>query len=389
MDEKKELIVSVKQHIDSLIRYFQKQGWKGYDPYDGLNSPVFKWFFLNRNKYFRILIIQFFKNFPINLRALFFIKKEINAKVLALFLKSLIIIYKHFSNNKYLDLINNLANLLIKQRDYKLKLWGYCFDWQSRAFFIKKYTPNLVVSYFVLDSLLELYYLTGKKYFKEVFIESCNSIINNFLYEGENESYFKYVTKNNDLIHNVNLFGSSLMAKAFRLTNEEKFLTISEETLRTTIKYQRSDGSWFYGQEKKHQWIDSFHSCYNLLSLKEFIINTGKSTYENSLVNGLNYYLDNFFTSDYAIKYFSNKTYPIDIHCLTVGIITLIELKEYIKNNKIIINIYKFLVENFRDKKGFFYYRKCKFYKNKISYMRWTQAWSLLCLAKLYDYLSR
>lgn len=389
MNESKELIVLVKQHIDTLINYCNKEGWKGYDPYDGLASPVFNFLFISKDKYFRTLVIQFFKNFPINLRPMFFIKKEINAKALALFLKGIIIIYRHFNNNKYLGFIDDLANLLVKETNYNnLRLWGYCFDWQSRSFFVKKYTPNLVVSYFVLDSLLELYYLTGKKYFKEVFVESCYSIMDNFIVEKVNESYFKYVPNNDDLIHNVNLFGSSLMAKAFRLTNEEKFLSISEETLKTTIKHQRSDGSWFYGREGKHHWIDSFHTCYNLLSLKEFMINTGRRTYEDNLINGLNYYVNNFLTNDYVVKYFNNKIYPIDIHCLTVGIITLIELNEYLKNKEIFINIYKFLAKNFRNKDGFFYFRKYKLYKNKISYIRWNQAWSLLCLAKLYDYLS-
>jgi len=389
MNDSKGLINSVRQQIDSLISYCEKERWKGYDPYDGLNSPIYKWLFFDRNKYFRIIIIQFFKNFPINLRSLFFIKKEINAKALAIFIKGLIIIYKNTNDKKYFDLINNLADLLIKESMHgEIKLWGYSFDWQNRTFLIKKHLPNMVVTYFALDSLLDLYYLTGKEYYKHIFINSCDTVIDKFLYKGEKEIYFNYVTNCNDLIHNVNLFGSSLMAKAYKITNEEKFLIISEATLKTTVKYQENDGSWFYGQKEKHHWIDSFHTCYNLLSLKDFMINTGKNTFENNLISGLNYYLKNFFTDDFIIKYFNNKKYPIDIHCLTVGLITLIELEKYIMDKDIISNIYKFLIENFRSRSGFFYYRKGKFYKNRISYIRWNQAWSLLSLVKFYEYLS-
>jgi len=33
-------------------------------------------------------------------------------------------------------------------------------------------------------------------------------------------------------------------------------------------------------------------------------------------------------------------------------------------------------------KKGYFYYQKHRFYTNKISYMRWSQAWMLLAISR-------
>ena len=40
-------------------------------------------------------------------------------------------------------------------------------------------------------------------------------------------------------------------------------------------------------------------------------------------------------------------------------------------------------IENMFDKKGFFYYQQWPFITNRISYMRWSQAWMFLALSSL------
>jgi len=386
---KADILIYLKNDIDKLIEYCSSQEWLGYDPYDGLNSPLFKYSFFNRNKFFRILIIQFFKNSPINLRPLFLIRKEANSKGLALCLKSLVMIYKHNSEKKYLSYINHLINLLIKERaTNNLKLWGYNFDWQSRAFFIKKHSPNFVVSYFVLDSFFELYKLTKEKKYKKIFIESCNVLIDKFLEKRGDKKHFKYVLNDKKVIHNVNLFGSSLMSKAFAITGDDRFKIVSEETLATSIDYQSDNGSWPYGIERMHSWIDSFHTCFNLLSFNDFILNTGIRVYEDKLVKGFKYFINNFFTKNYVIKYYDKKTYPIDIHSFAIGLITLIKLEKYLKDKEMIIKTYNHINKNFKSEKGTYYFRIYKFFKNKIPYMRWGQSWLLYSFVILYEYIS-
>ena len=46
-------------------------------------------------------------------------------------------------------------------------------------------------------------------------------------------------------------------------------------------------------------------------------------------------------------------------------------------------------MENMRDREGYFYYQVQPFYKNRISYMRWSQAWMLLALSTLLEHDSR
>ena len=45
--------------------------------------------------------------------------------------------------------------------------------------------------------------------------------------------------------------------------------------------------------------------------------------------------------------------------------------------------IAQWAIENMQDKEGYFYYQKTKWYTNRISYIRWSQAWMFYGLALL------
>ena len=70
-----------------LESWCESEGFKGYDPYDGLNSKFFQSLpFIKHNRIARLLWIQFFKRSPINLRPLLGISKDYNPKAMGLFL---------------------------------------------------------------------------------------------------------------------------------------------------------------------------------------------------------------------------------------------------------------------------------------------------------------
>jgi hypothetical protein len=58
-------------------------------------------------------------------------------------------------------------------------------------------------------------------------------------------------------------------------------------------------------------------------------------------------------------------------------------------NNYLLKNIVNWVIEHFQDRKGFFYYQKHKYIINKISYMRWAQAWAFYALSTYYVYLNK
>ena len=90
--------------LESFIRlkqYVEKEEYKGWDPYDGLNSKVYQKLPFSNWKYPRWIWIQLFKRNPFNLRELFQVPKDYNTKGIGLFLHGYCQLYKHSLNGNY------------------------------------------------------------------------------------------------------------------------------------------------------------------------------------------------------------------------------------------------------------------------------------------------
>ncbi|MCK4252803.1 hypothetical protein KAX97_15255, partial [candidate division WOR-3 bacterium] len=123
------------------MKWAAKEEFAGFDPYDGLNLPILNDFPFLKKKYSMILITQFFKNFPVNLRPFLGIKKERNAKGIALFVSGLLNLYGKERDEKFLKLAITLIDWLIENRaPYTERYaWGYNFPWQSRNSYKSRY----------------------------------------------------------------------------------------------------------------------------------------------------------------------------------------------------------------------------------------------------------
>jgi len=64
--------------------YVFAQGFRGYDPYDALLSPIFKLPLLRSSKILRLAAQQTLRRLPVNLRPLFGIRRGLNPVTLGL-----------------------------------------------------------------------------------------------------------------------------------------------------------------------------------------------------------------------------------------------------------------------------------------------------------------
>ena len=77
----------IHQSLTQLKQFCKAEEYKGWDPYDGLNSKVFQAMpVLPKKRLTRLAWIQFIKRFPVNIRPLLKIEKDFNPKGLALFI---------------------------------------------------------------------------------------------------------------------------------------------------------------------------------------------------------------------------------------------------------------------------------------------------------------
>jgi hypothetical protein len=131
--------------------------------------------------------------------------------------------------------------------------------------------------------------------------------------------------------------------------------------------------------------VDSFHTGYNLLALRDIWQHTGWAPAAEALRTGFQYYRKNFFPGNGTVKYFGNRTFPIDTHALAHAIITLVELKDMDPGNMDLAkSILDWTLINMRHPSGYFYFQKWPRFTNRIAYMRWSQAWMLYAMARIH-----
>lgn len=370
-----------------LKTFCEAEGFKGWDPYDGLNSRIFKMTGLQNWDLARLAWIQGFKRSPFNFRKLLLVPKEYNSKGIALFLNGYCNIYKiaesgnkdFGESEKILEKINFLSDLLIKlqNRDYSGACWGYNFDWQARRLFLfPKNTPTVVATTFCVSALLEAYEITKNEKTLKVALSSANFILNDLNRTEHNNGFlFSYSPlKGNDTVYNASLLGAKLLSLCYKYTGKEEYKVNAKKAVLAACEGQNNDGSWVYGLLPVQSWIDSFHTGYNLDAIAAFQKYTGDKTFDKNLRKGFKFYIENFFEEDGRPKYYHDKAYPIDIHCPAQLFVTLSVLEKYDEYQELASKVSSWTITNMQDQKGYFYYQIKKGVSSKISYMRWSNA---------------
>ena len=366
-----------------LCRYIENRGYAGFDPYDALNSSLIQTLSLQK-KIGRIFWIQIFRRLPFNLRALFFLPEGINPKGIGLFLEGYNRLHQigFFPGEK--AWCAPLFALLVKtmSKGYSGSCWGYNFDWQSRAFYVPKYTPTIVNTAFIGHALLDVWKTQKEQKFLDMVVSCSDFLLKDLNRKIEGETFcFSYTPVDNTAVHNANMLGASLLIRLFSKTGEEKLRDAALASLAYSMKYQHDDGSWFYAETQMQSWIDSFHTGFNLEALRWFIKLGHGEEYIEDYRKGVEYYAANFFLGNGAPKYYHNKLYPIDIHAPAEAIYFF--SGEGIKYQDLVERVLTWLLNNMWDEeKGYFYFRKGKYFTNKIPYMRWSQAWAFRALTE-------
>ena len=387
------------ESIIRLLDYCQTNNWAGYDPFDGLNSRIFKRLPFLQNRICRLIFIQSMKRSPVNFRHIFLVPKTQNPKAIALFLMAFLKLKKlgllqdenliTLMTQKLIDLrsptnsnnSSNSTNPINSSNPYWC--WGYNFDWQSRGFFLPKFSPNIICTTFAGNALIDAYHKFADEKYLDMAISAGNFLLKGLnISKNKNELCFSYTTLDSSKVHNANLLGAAFLSRLYSITQEKKFLEPASSAVQFSIRRQHEDGSWPYGEDKTQQWIDNFHTGYNLCALKKISHYLDTKEYESNIRRGFEFYRNHFFREDAAPKYFNNRTYPVDIHSVAQSIITLSTFRDLDENNiKLARSVYEWAMANMLDEQGYFYYQVTPYYKNKISYMRWSQAWMLYALA--------
>ena len=326
-----EFVPSVQEATLKLLDYCRSNDWAGYDPYDALNSRLFGAFPFLNTRVLRIVLTQALKRSPVNLRPLLAVDKTQNPKSLALFLVALL----KLRNLGLLDDESILQRLVaqitaLRSPDVEYWSWGYSFPWQTRTILVPRGASNLVCTTFVANALLDAFEALGDMKCLEMAVSAGDYLVEKLYYtEGDAIASFSYpLPTSRAKVHNANFLAAALLGRLYHHTGDERLPGPALQVARYSAGKQRSDGSWSYGELPNQDWIDNFHTGYNLTSLRTIGRNLRTSEFEPHVRLGFEFYRKHFFREDGAVRYFHNRTYPIDIHCVAQSILTLIEFQD-------------------------------------------------------------
>lgn len=369
-----------------LLDYCERNDWAGYEPYDILNSKLFSLPLLD-TKLPRLVFTQFLKRSPFNLRPLFAVPKTQNPKALGLFLSSFANLSRAgiATEKDYVgEMVENL--IALRSKDAPYWCWGYNFPWQTRTVLVPRWYPNLVCTTFAAFGLLDAYDLRPEDRYLEMALSSAEYLYDKLYWSSGKTHGFAYpLPDTRGQVHNANLLASALFCRIHKLTGEKKFLQPALEVTHYTVNQQREDGGWYYAEASYQEWIDNFHTGFNLSALRTIGRYLESSEFEPNVRRGLEFYRKHFFREDGAVGYYHNRFYPIDTHCFAQSIITLIDLKDLDPTNvPTAVKVFDWARQHMWDEKGgYFYYRILRSGTIRTSYMRWTQAWMFLALSML------
>jgi hypothetical protein len=373
---------------DQLFSWCQEHDFAGHDPFDALNSRVFQATPFAQSRNARLLFTQAIKRSPADLRALMRVPAERNAKGIALFTLAQIANHRRIQTKESDAAVREFISglLAMKVDGYSGACWGYNFDWQSRNFFAPRGTPTIVPTAFAARALIE----AGQDLQQARSV--CEFIVNDLprTVDTETEVCFSYAPNTNTRIFNAGLLAAEVLASVGHQTAEQQLIDLADRAARYVVNNQQPDGSWLYGTDPKQSWIDNFHTAYVLFSLKRITdISTRKNEFQPALERGYQYWKNTFFLADGWPKYYDHELYPADAHAAASAIVTFLECRALDDDALALAQkVATWTIQNLRDRRGFFYYQRRRFYTVRKPYMRWTQAWMLYALSRLLEELS-
>jgi len=370
-----------------LLAYCRERDWAGHDPYDALNSRILAAVPLLDSRIPRLIATQALKRSPVDLRRLMLIPPTQNPKALALFLGSALrlrTVEKAHADALAGGFIERL--IALRSPGTSAWCWGYSFAWQTRTLVVPRGAPNLVCTVFVAGALLDAYEQQGNQRCLDMAVSAARYILTElYRTDGGRVAGFSYpLASMPPHIHNANFLAAALLCRLSRLTGDASFSRPGLAAARWSASRQQADGSWMYGDADTQQWIDNFHTGYNLCALDAIGRDLETDEFRPQVARGFDFYRSHFFREDGAARYFHDQTYPIDIHCVAQSIITLVALRDLHPGNMALAtSVARWAADHMWDERGFFYYRMLRFATIRTSYMRWSQAWMLFALSTL------
>lgn len=377
-------LLDLQGALPDLLRWIEVRQYAGHEPYDFLNSPMLRW---AQHQPFATLFIQSGKRVGgLRARRMLRVPSSRNPKALGLILSAYCDLVPRLACEQRAREVKNLLRALRSPEEEEF-CWGYDWHYVSlRGARLPARAPNAVATVFCAQGLLD---------FAETFLDA-EALMMAFSaakwlltrlqrsVEDDRRLCLSYTPEDQAQIFNSSALVGGLLARIDHIRGLREYEIPARKIMQFLADGQCADGSWRYGTARLQQWIDSFHTGYNLCALYDYQRFTGDRAFHDALLRGYEFYKARFFLSDGTPRYFHNRTYPIDIHACSQAILTFTALREFDPEAlAVATRVARWTIRHFRNRDGSFGYQIHRLRRDSTPYLRWSQAWMLHALARL------
>lgn len=365
-------------------KWIEDHNYKGYEPFDGLES------FLRPLTFGTVLgeqlLQQVGRQSPINIRPLIGVKPQDSTKGRGYIAWGHLHRYAATGKKEHLEKAELCLDWLDHHKSplYKHHSWGNTFDYASRGGRIPRHFSTVVWTGLIGQAYIEAYEQTRSERWLEITKSLCTWIIELPRLKTDSGDCIGYTMMGAGVIHNSSMLGAAALARAAKHIDNPEYRKAAAAAMEYSCRRQNPDGAWYYGDAPKYHWIDSFHTGYNLDSLRRYIHDTGDERWRENLERGFRYFKAHFIDDDGCPRYYHNRRQPIDIQSLAQVIDTFTLFSDDDPESlELAVKAARWTIRNMQDRDGHFYYRKYPLITAKAPMIHWGQATMFKALAHL------
>ena len=376
---------------EAVRRWVEKHEYRGYEPFDGLSSPLRSLTF--KNLLAERILQQAVRQSPINLRPLVGIKPLDSTKGQGMMAWGYLLQHRATGDAEYWTKAVACLKWLDKHKSAKFEKhsWANFFDFSSRGGAYHKDDSIIVWTSSIAQTYLEAFEQSNDQWFLDIASSACDWIMSLPREHTDRGDCLSYFAHGQESIHNANMLGAAALARAARNTGRQDYRDVARSAMSYSCLSMLPSGAWWYAEDDQYHWIDNFHTGYNLDSLKCYIEQTGDTEYSGKLAKGLQFFKDHFFEASGCPKYYHDRAYPIDIQCASQAIDTLSYFGgDDSESLSLAVKVADWTIRNMQGSSGAFYYRKYPFgVTARTPMLHWGQATMFKGLSHLIFRLSQ
>lgn len=380
----------IQSSLDAVARWVEGNDYRAYDPGDGQLS-VFRPLTFGHRRLEQLLTASVLR-MPFNVRPLLGIGPHTSSKGMGYMAWGYVKRYALDGRPVDAEKARHCLDWLLSNTSSEPahKCWGNAFTFTTRAGRIPAGTPTIVWSSLIGQAMLDAYLELGDERYLDAADSVCSWILTLPRERTVRGTCLSYVAFDQVSIHNSNMLGAALLARVGTLKGRSDAVHLAYDAMSYSCSRQNDDGGWYYGEAAKYHWIDSFHTGYNLDSLRRYRDATRDVSFDDCVDRGYAYFTSNFFEPDGRVRYMHDRLMPIDIQCCAQAIDTLAFFSDTDAGALDVAGrVADWTIRNMQASDGHFYYRDLGWTKTRTPMLHWGQGTMFKALSHLAVQLAR